>query len=471
MRAEVSYVDLETAEEPFQVRVMLSLIPTEHWDYSSTDIIRGLLRALSPRHAGNQSYILIPGLGPCLPVRSARAGILVALKSLALPPNATVGVPLYCCPVVFEAINAAGCRARFIDVDPDTYCLSATDLAAKSSEVDAVIAVHMFGNVCDMPVLRQAAPGKPFIEDCAQALGSRLNDRLAGSFGEIAAFSFRSGKYLSVGEGGAVYCREAGLESRLSELITALPFPGRVDECVHVTSTYLRSLLRTRPLWGLIGSRVWEAYSANVSYKSQAPLRPEQIFETDRNMAVRRLPLLGPHIERQRSNADYYLRNLTVGADMLCLEPTGAFFNRLQYPMCVPTSQQCDELAARLRVEQISTARPYKHVAEIAAAYYGYTGDCPRAERIARTVLIIPCNYAINAADIERIATCVNRAWAEVGDRRRGMGVLSVLSSATDNLGGSESQSGQLESVTEPHDSLYDLNRLAVRPNCPSRPH
>ena len=76
----------------------------------------------------------------------------------------------------------------------------------------------MFGNVCDMPALREAAPGKPFIEDCAQALGSRLDGRLAGSFGEIAVFSFRSGKYLSVGEGGAVYCSDTDLESRLSEL-------------------------------------------------------------------------------------------------------------------------------------------------------------------------------------------------------------------------------------------------------------
>ena len=46
-------------------------------------------------------------------------------------------------------------------------------------EVDAVVAVHMFGNLCDMPGLRKAAPGKSFIEDCAQALGSRLGGRPA----------------------------------------------------------------------------------------------------------------------------------------------------------------------------------------------------------------------------------------------------------------------------------------------------
>ena len=427
---------------------MLSLVPTEHWDYGPTDMIRGLLTALSLRHPGTQSSIRIPGLGPCLPVRSARAAIVVALKALALSPGASVAVPLYCCPVVFSAIKAAGCRARFIDVDPNTYCLSAADLAAKSSEVDAVIAVHMFGNVCDMPALRKAAPGKPFIEDCAQALGSRLDGRLAGSFGEIAAFSFRSGKYVSVGEGGALYCVDTNLESRLSELISELPVPERGDEVVHVIITCLRSLLRNKPLWGLIGSPLWCAYSEKVSHTSQAPIVLTQIYETDRDMTLRRLSSLGSLIERQRWNADYYSRNLTVDADMLCSETRSAFFNRLQYPLLVPTSGQCDRLAECLRKNQISTARPYKDVAAIAATHYGYTGDCPRAERVAKTVLVIPCNHAIKAADVEWIATCVNRAWAEAAGRRRSIGVPSIRSSDTN-----PPQSRYSQRVTEPHRS------------------
>ena len=405
---------------------MLSLLPNEHWDYGPIDAIRGLKAALSPRHPDTRPHIDMPGLGPCLPVRSARAAIVLALKALGLPPRASIGVPLYCCPVVFKAIQAAGCRARFIDVDPDTYCLSAADLAAKGSEVDAVIAVHMFGNVCDMPRLREAAPGKPFIEDCAQALGSRLDGRLAGSLGDLGIFSFRSGKYLSVGEGGAIYCGKTDLEPQLSEFIAALPAPSRVDECVHVATTYLRSTLRTRPLWGLIGTRLWDAYSAKVSYKSQSPLVLGRIYETDRDMTIRRLSRLASCIERQRSNADYYSRNLTVDAGMLCSETPGAYFNRLQYPLLVPTPGQCERLAACLRENQITTARPYKDIAAIAAVHYGYTGDCPQAERIARTVLVIPCNHALKAADVERTATCVNRAWSRVGGPRPGTRVPSI---------------------------------------------
>lgn len=432
---------------------MVGLIPNEHWEYSATDMVRGVVTALSPRHPGKLSDIFIPGLRPGFPVRSARTAIIVALRALALPPRASVGVPLYCCPVVLKAIHAAGCRVRFIDVDPDTYCLSATDLAEKSSEVDAVIAVHMFGNLCNMRRLREAAPGKPLIEDCAQALGSQFDGRLAGSFGEVAVFSFRSGKYLSVGEGGMVSCNEKDLESRLLKFIVALPVPSRLDECIHVTSTYMRSLLRTRPLWGLIGRRLWDAYNQKVSYVSQSPLVPGQAYETDLKLAVRRLPLLGSWIERQRSNAEYYSRNLTVDAEMLCSEPPGAFFNRLQYPLLLPTVEQCDGLVTRLQDDQISTTRPYKDIAAIAAAHYGYSGDCPQAERIARTVLVIPCHHAIKAADIERIAFCINRAWAEVGGRRWGKGGVPSIHGGDNVERPATKRSGHRESTAEPHDS------------------
>lgn len=97
----------------------------------------------------------------------------------------------------------------------------------------------------------------------------------------------------------------------------------------------------------------------------------------------------------------------------------------MQYPLLVPTSQQCDELATRLRKEQISTARPYNDIAAIAAEHYDYSGDCPQAERIARTVLVIPCNYALRTADLQRIAISINQAWAEIGGRQ-GVRVPSI---------------------------------------------
>ena len=218
---------------------MIGLLPTENWEYKVSDIFRGLAAALGP--SSTNGMLSLPGLGSCIPARSARSGIIVALKALNLRPNARIGVPLYCCPVVFKAIQEAGCTARFIDVELATACMSPEDLYKKRSEIDAVIAVHMFGHLCDMPRLQEAAQGIPIIEDCAQSLGSKLDGRMAGSFGAIAAFSFRSGKYLSVGEGGAVYAGHEDIRTRLSQLISEMPAPGgQMSVCILQKRIYGR---------------------------------------------------------------------------------------------------------------------------------------------------------------------------------------------------------------------------------------
>lgn len=423
---------------------MLSLVPTEHWDYGPGDLVRGLRVALSRRRTDKTTTIGIPGVGPSVPIRSGRAAIVIALRALELPAGASVAVPLYCCPVVLRAVAESGYRVRFIDVDPKTYCMSATDLAAKNSEVDAIIAVHMFGNMCDVPALQQAAPGKPVIEDCAQALNSKLGGRAAGSFGDIAIFSFRSGKYISVGEGGAVYCSRAEMESRVSKQIEDLSVSSHSDEIVHVVKTCLRSMLRSRPFWGLIGSALWNAYTHKVDYMSQAPISLGQIYETDREMAIQRMTMLPGMVESQRQNADYYLHNLTIDPDMLCSETPGAYSNRLQFPLLLASSTQCERLAERLRQNQISTARPYRDIAAIASDHYAYKGDCPQAERIANTVLVIPCNYGLSIKQVEWISGCINRAWAEITGQGLGASLTPVPARAIRS-------SENVERLAEPH--------------------
>ncbi|TFG89650.1 MAG: glutamine--scyllo-inositol aminotransferase, partial [Syntrophobacterales bacterium] len=83
----------------------------------------------------------------------------------------------------------------------------------------------MFGNLCEMGSVQKAMDGKPIIEDCAQALGSTLNGQWAGSMGTIGVFSFRLGKYLSVGEGAAIYTSHSELRESLTRLATDLAKP------------------------------------------------------------------------------------------------------------------------------------------------------------------------------------------------------------------------------------------------------
>ena len=394
---------------------MLGLLPTENWEYKLSDVVQGLAAGL--RLNKSNGMLHIPGIGDCIPTRSGRAGLIASIKALNLPTNAQIGVPLYCCPVVFKAIKAANCLPRFIDVDYSTYCMSAEDLFKKRSGIDAVLAVHMFGNMFDMQSLQEAAQGIPIIEDCAQSLGSAYNGRMAGSFGTIAIFSFRSGKYLSVGEGGALFASTQEIRNRLTQIISTMPVASRGEECVHIAATYLRSMLRSKPLYGLVGVPLWSFYSKTVDYSAQSPIILSQIYRSDFKIIIKRLALLESIIERQRAFADFYSNTLRMDPAMLCSEKPGTFYNRYLFPILFPSSEHRDVIAAYLQRRQIGTIQPYKDIAEVAAAHYGYTGDCPVSEQIAKRVLIIPSYYSLKKEDVQRIAQCLNKGWAQIREK------------------------------------------------------
>jgi perosamine synthetase len=391
---------------------VIGLLPVELWDFRLYDFVRGLSAAFSA--APRSPAFHIPGLGDCIPSRSARAALVAAIRAIGLPRHARIGVPLYCCPVVLKAITMTGCTPRFIDVEPESYCLSAEDLSAKQSEIDAVIAVHMFGNMCDMTALKEAVGGKPIIEDCAQSLGSRYHDGPSGSFGTVSVFSFRSGKYLSVGEGGALFSKNSQIRSRLSELTSAMPSPRRREEVLHVAITYLRSSLRSRPLYGPLGYPLWATYNKKVDSADKSPIILSQMYRSDLELASRRLALLDSAIAAQRANADYYTQELQLGAARLCHERPGSFYNRYIYPIGFPSARHRDFIARYLHTRDVDTAKPYRDIAKVAASYYGYTGDCPVSEQIAERVLAIPSHHRLTRTDVRRIVEYLNAGWAEL---------------------------------------------------------
>jgi dTDP-4-amino-4,6-dideoxygalactose transaminase len=396
---------------------MIDLIPTEALEYKSSDIIRGLSAALS--HQPPYKALYIDGIGDCIPTRSARTAIIIALKALNLRAGARIGVPLYCCPVVFKAIKVANCVPIFIDCDSKTFCISAEDLSAKSAELDALIAVHMFGNVCDMPNLRKTMNRKPIIEDCAQSLGSRLNGRLAGSFGNIAFFSFRLGKYLSAGEGGALFSDDADLCARMLKLAVNLPTSTHIEELKHVLENYIRSNLRNKPLWGIVGSSIWREYNKKTDFISKSPIILSQIFKSDLAIVRNRLAFLDSMIKANRDNAEYYMRNLQLEAGLFCSESPRAFYNRLMFPITFRSSEDRNKIAGLLRQQQISVSKPYEEVIEGAARYYGYEGDCPTAEQLLRRTLVIPSHYKLKKKELGRITKCINEAWEKITNEAR----------------------------------------------------
>lgn len=104
----------------------------------------------------------------------------------------------------------------FADWEPDTFNFDPDDVELRiTGRTRAVLAVHIFGNPCDMDSLTAIGRkhGIPVIEDCSQAHLARYQGRMVGTIGDIAAFSI-GGKTLTTDQGGMVITRNEALARR-----------------------------------------------------------------------------------------------------------------------------------------------------------------------------------------------------------------------------------------------------------------
>ena len=114
-----------------------------------------------------------------------------------------------------------GATPVFVDILPDTWCLDPEAVrAAITPRTKAIIAVHLYGNLCAMDALEAIAAehGLWLIEDAAEAIGSRWGARQAGSRGIFGAFSFHGTKTLTTGEGGMFVTNSAELYEKVLTL-------------------------------------------------------------------------------------------------------------------------------------------------------------------------------------------------------------------------------------------------------------
>ncbi len=159
-------------------------------------------------------------------VNSATSALHVACMALGLGP----GDLMWTVPNTFVASANAGvyCGAEvdFVDIDPDTYCMSPSALAAKLATAKAVdrlpkiiIPVHFAGQSADMKSIGALARtyGSRLIEDASHAIGARYLEGPVGNcaYSDICVFSFHPVKIITTAEGGLATTQDAELAERM----------------------------------------------------------------------------------------------------------------------------------------------------------------------------------------------------------------------------------------------------------------
>ena len=168
---------------------------------------KAFARAVGVRHA-----VALP---------SCTSAIHLALAASGIGPGDEVIVPDLTWIASVAPVVYMGATPVFADVDPQTWCLSADAAAALiTPRTKAIIPVDLYGGMPDMVALRALARthGLLFIEDAAEAVGSRYQGRMAGSFGDAGVFSFHGSKTLTTGEGGMLVTESDELVARVLKL-------------------------------------------------------------------------------------------------------------------------------------------------------------------------------------------------------------------------------------------------------------
>jgi len=180
-------------------------------------------------HEFEQALAAYLGMSHAVVVNSGTSALQLALRALDIKERDEVVLPSFSFMAVTNAILSEKAVPVFVDIDPATLNLDPSCLeAALSRKTKAVMLIHSFGIPAPAPEIVAFARRHSLavIEDACEALGSEIDGRKVGTFGDIAALAFYPNKVISSGEGGALVTHSAVLAARLRSLCNQGRCPG-----------------------------------------------------------------------------------------------------------------------------------------------------------------------------------------------------------------------------------------------------
>jgi perosamine synthetase len=154
-----------------------------------------------------------------LTTSNGTSSLQLIYRGLDLKIDDEILVPGYCFLAGANVALQLGIKPVFVDVKLDTWNMDPIDMKNKITEkTKAILAVHTFGNLCDMDSINSIAKQNNLyvIEDCAESIFSKYDGKYCGTLGDVGAFSFHSAKTITTGEGGLVTTKDKELSKKMS---------------------------------------------------------------------------------------------------------------------------------------------------------------------------------------------------------------------------------------------------------------
>ena len=306
---------------------------------------------------------------------SALTLVLRAWKELGyLKEGDGVAVPANTYIASILAITENRLRPVLVEPDEATFNLRAEKLeAALDSGVKAVLAVHLYGQLADMPGIVEVClkRGLLLLEDAAQAHGAELNGIKAGAWGDAAGFSFYPGKNLgALGDAGAVTCKDA----KLAEMLRAL-----------------------------------RNYGSQKKYHNLVQGPNDRLDEMQAAFLCVKLPHLDADNSRRRQIASRYWSEIRCAHIVLPAFPPNPTSH--VWHLFVIRSQHRDALARHLEAEGIQTSIHYPVPPHAQPAYQGVLDSRQRdlTNTLHQEVLSLPISPVITDAQVAAVVSAINK--------------------------------------------------------------
>lgn len=333
-------------------------------------VLQSGLYILGPEvEAFEKEYSAWLGAGGTVGVANGTDAIELALKAAGIGPGDKVVTVANTLSATITAIAATGARLVYVEIDPATMLLDVgaleTMLATlRDPKIKAVVPVHLYGQAVDMPRLMDVAARHSLVvvEDCAQAHGATVGGRKAGTWGQLAAFSFYPTKNLgALGDGGAVCGSD----------------PVLLDK-----------------------ARALRQYGWRRRYVSETTGRNSRLDELQAAILRARLPRLDAENVRREALALQYLAGLKGCG--LGLPAVAAGRGHCWHQFVVRTPRR-EELRAHLEKKEIVCGVLYPVAIHRQPAYHDASLSLPHSEQACAEVLSLPLHPGLGDEDVARV--------------------------------------------------------------------
>jgi len=293
-----------------------------------------------------------------------RVALYAILKALNITKGDEIILPAFTCVVVPNAIAYLGAKPVYVDIDPYTYNIDASQIESKiTSKARAIMAQNTFGLSSDLDPLREIAESHEcfLIEDCAHGFGGTYKGHMNGTVADAAFYSSQWNKPFSTGLGGFAITKNEDIAKKLKILESKAVVPSFKEQFSLKLQLFARDyLVNEFTYWqAMTLYRVLSKFNiitgSSQGYELESTQMPDDFFkgfsDIQRKRFKKELQRIDQNLAHRKKISQKYKEILFELGKGVPLEPDYATHTFCKFPLLVTNRNEFLKFAEKNRIE------------------------------------------------------------------------------------------------------------------------